>query len=201
MTEYARKRTITMDVVYDPISGESFGTLTERVKAVVTEDSRVLDVPKINYTEYDVVEKPNTPNRERLLELVAWASGEAVKEAAGLPSEWNQQDWLTRRDDVAAGGHCGTACCIGGRAAMMAGGVPCSEYGGRWDDQDDGYTGGRVLLDGVERRVSEVAQEYLGLNYDQRQALFHGSNELQDVVDVVGQILAGDKAPTSRHII
>lgn len=61
-----------------------------------------------------------------MLEL--WAEKEWAKKQAGLPSEWDQDTWMTKRGEEVTGTACGTACCIAGKAIMVTPGVEWAEY-------------------------------------------------------------------------
>jgi len=129
-------------------------------------------------------------NRAKLIEVAQWAAGQQALKDLGLPSEWSQASWLSEREGVAAGGWCGTACCIAGKVALDAGWKPILHT------FDDGSTSlssdTRVVkeIDGqlVTRDVAAVAREVLQLTGDDD--LFSGSNGLDDVIRIVGELIA-----------
>jgi hypothetical protein len=135
------------------------------------------------------------PNRQRLIKLVTWAAGENAKKQLGLPSEWDQGYWVTRDDRVQfAVDGCGTACCLGGKVAIEDGGVPVRDEVGDWATFDDGITTGNVVFPDVDPEemvsVSEYARDALGLTDGQASQLFAGSNSYEDVLRIVGELLA-----------
>lgn len=67
-----------------------------------------------------------------MLEL--WAEKEWAKKEKGLPSEWDQDTWMTKRGEEVTGTACGTACCIAGKAILVTPGVEWAEYNYTGDD-------------------------------------------------------------------
>lgn len=137
-----------------------------------------------------------------LTRLLAWAEGEDAKRKAGLPSEWDQGNWIAipaytgYPDSIApaveavANMSCGTSCCLAGKVALDAGAVPSVI-----DDDGEPYiTGSLVDLPNGETQVDvpTFAQEVLGLNQDQRGALFGGSNTIEDLRVLIPAIIAGE---------
>lgn len=64
-------------------------------------------------------EKRETIDFERIDALIAWAQREYEKSLQGLPSEWDQTNWVVPeqdRDDAVEG--CGTACCMAGKVGL-----------------------------------------------------------------------------------
>lgn len=125
------------------------------------------------------------PNRERLIALTLWAAGEQIKQKMGLPSEWDQADWLTRSRQADS---CGTVCCLAGRVVLEDGGAPAGDDG-QWADATEGYATGLAIVNGQTVNVEEYAQHALGLNDSQAARLFSISNDLDDVIHIVGDLL------------
>lgn len=131
-----------------------------------------------------------TPNRERLIRLAHWVSAEEEKRQQGLPSEWDQSMWLVRKRSAT----CGTACCLAGKVAMEDGAKPIPRDPDtterEWSDVEDGNVASRFRLpDGTVNWVDGYAQRVLGLNDHQADRLFAGSNDLNDVLDVIEDII------------
>lgn len=131
--------------------------------------------------------------KKRLVELAAWAASEDAKRQLGLPSEWDQSGWLTRRADL----DCGTACCIAGKVTLEDGGVPVMHLGaGSWTDRwltdvREGTSATYVQFPSGRRVTAEdYAQEALGLTDRQAMLLFNGDNELDDIIRVVAELIA-----------
>lgn len=152
----------------------------------------------VGHSEWEPVEVPDPAvlNREALVKVVAWVAGEHAKKELGLPSEWDQDWWYHRTHEAGAvdtaPNWCGTAACVAGKVAIMAGGVP-----------DIGDTPGEVadfviMPDGERRTARTVAQQELGLNDRQADVLFAGSNTYEDILHIAGQILNGEVHPTSN---
>ncbi len=117
------------------------------------------------------------PEVEKLLALKEWARGEQDKADAGLPSEWNQENWFTRNS-------CGTACCLAGRQALLEGWKP--EW---WVPNSDNTAG--VVKGGEYSAAHQVAREALGLTAQQASALFDAGNTLKEVEEIIDRIVQG----------
>lgn len=74
---------------------------------------------------------------------------------------------------------CGTVGCLAGWTALLAGWRPTLEFDG-------------VYRDGVVRPVSDVARELLNLNVNQANALFAGTNTLEDLWEYADQFTNGE---------
>jgi hypothetical protein len=139
-----------------------------------------------NVVEWDLsaglAREVTTVNRERLIALAQWAAAEDAKRRLGLPSEWNQSTWLSRSRATA----CGTACCIAGKVAFDDGVLPEG-----WDEAEDGEEACYVVLgDGEEVSVDSYAAGALGLNSSQAGNLFFANNTLDDVLQIIGELIA-----------
>jgi hypothetical protein len=99
-----------------------------------------------------------------MISAYKWVSLQAERKAARLPSEWDQRFWIREES-------CGTVACVAGHIALNNGGKPFT---------DDSW-GAFVRLNGVERRVSEVAAETLGITPDQAEVLFYYRNSIHDL--------------------
>jgi hypothetical protein len=89
------------------------------------------------------------------------------------PEEWDQERWF-----------CGTAACFAGRAALMDG----------WEIV---YGWGEIRKNGERRFAEGLAEDILGLSYDQSQRLFHPGNTLDDLHSMVKQIHGAPHQPLS----
>jgi hypothetical protein len=193
-----KRQTVTVDVV--TVGNQAPADV---VAQVLRADDRVRTV---DLEDYGQVQDVPGPNRQRLIRLAQWAAGEDAKRRLGLPNEWEQGAWLTRRDGAAEVGGCGTACCIAGKVAIEDGGVPVVDELGDWARFSPGYDTSRVVFPEIdpdeEVRVEDYAQEKLGLTYNQRAALFSGSNTLDDVLRIIGDLLeeAGPEPVTVRRL-
>jgi ferredoxin len=131
------------------------------------------------------------PDRAKLIELATWLAGQHALQQLGLPSEWNQASWLSRRSDVP----CGTTACAAGHVFLRDGGQPAAvyRYGDRTDDWTqavDGYDWSRGTINGQEVSVREYAITALRLPVDQAGALFDGNNDYPTMLELIGQLLA-----------
>lgn len=145
-----------------------------------------------------------TVNEPLLRETLEWALREWHKQQAGLPSEWDQEQWLGNKFDAyvdrlvyeedynydaaeevatkfKASRKCGTACCIAGKVALTDGWKPY--------DADGGVTG-MVKKKGVEDYVDveTVAKRLLGLSDAH---LFAGHNTIRDLYVIAGELTDG----------
>jgi hypothetical protein len=124
-----------------------------------------------------------TINRKRLIALAEWAAAQDARRRLGLPNEWVQANWLTKLS-------CGTACCLAGKVALEDGGKPYlrDEH---WEETYEYDIASRVTFPGEPKPVwvSEYAQEVLGLTEEQRLKLFASTNDLDDVLRVIGELL------------
>lgn len=123
--------------------------------------------------------------RSRLVDAIDWAAGQDARRRLGLPSEWDQQHWISQVTGVALGGHCGTAGCIAGyvSVAQLKGKPQEGEEWGQWDI---------ILPDGTNDPVQNLARDGLGLTQEQADVLFHEDNTLDDLIDIASQILYGE---------
>jgi hypothetical protein len=127
-----------------------------------------------------------TINRERLISLAEWAGAEDARRRLGLPSEWIQEDWLTKLS-------CGTACCLAGKIALEDGGIPYTgEEDFPWEHEDDGFGTSEVTFPGSTEPVyvPDHARRALGLSVGQADWLFDSDNDLDDVLDIIHELLA-----------
>lgn len=142
-----------------------------------------------------VMPNVRTP-RERLVDLAVWAAGEKARMDLGLPSEWRQDSWMTRRSG------CGTTCCIAGKVALEDGGTPIvvNDDGEEvvdpvealrlWESFDTEDTN-EVMIPGVGRvGIETYARVALGLDMGQANRLFWGDNELADLIRIIRDLLA-----------
>ncbi len=120
------------------------------------------------------------PNVERLLELRSWVRIEWERKVLGLPSEWNQATWASRRD-------CGTVCCIAGKAALLEGWRP--DFLSR-ADVSDAFTI-TFERDGSSRFADELAQEILGLTDQEASHLFRSENTVEQIEELIDKIVDG----------
>lgn len=128
------------------------------------------------------------PNTERLVALGIWAIGQDTRKKLGLPSEWRQENWLTKAPGV---NDCGTACCIAGKVALEDGATP------EWGVNSIGnHTATRVILpSGGTDTVEHYAARALGLNMLQADALFRGGNDLYAVLRHIRTFTGVDLTP------
>jgi hypothetical protein len=148
--------------------------------------ARTLEITRTEVADMDI----RTPNRAALIRLYQWAKAEDAKRQAGEPSEWDQVEWIGYRLD-SDGNHCGTVCCLAGKAVVDAGAVP---YGnGEWELHAMTVCFGAVVLDGrTVARVPDLAAEILGLTAAWADLLFFGSLTLDGVRSVMNEILGED---------
>lgn len=100
------------------------------------------------------------------------------------PDEWYQSSWYAHFDADStrwfagdAGAPCRTAYCFAGTAAILSGfPPPPKEHRTIWSDEN-----------GVQ--VDEYAEKALGLTYSQAVELFHASNTLEDLEEMVAKII------------
>jgi hypothetical protein len=196
MTRYQQVLTFNVTVTTDTDSGGSAwpddyaGRVLSHVREFDADGVRVwADWPETSARS----ELPDV-NREKLIELAQWAAAEHAKAELGLPSEWDQGQWLINGVRVPGDGwQCGTACCIAGKTVLDDGWRP--DFG---ELASRGESTGRIVKvdeDGggnVYAYTEDTAREILALNMEQANALFHGSNDLRMVLDVIRRILHGD---------
>lgn len=94
--------------------------------------------------------------------------GLKLVEEANERGEWVQETWLMQRE-------CGTAGCFAGHWALHQGYTPV------WDLASGSEAACVILPSGERKTVSQVAQEDMGLNFSQAQALFDSDNTLEDL--------------------
>lgn len=131
------------------------------------------------------------PNRDALIALAQWAAAEHAKKELGLPSEWDQSQWLRKGVHVPGDGWtCGTSACLAGKTVLDAGWLPA--FGEFYGDGESTGMIVRVDEDGEEitrSHAEEEAQKILGLNSRQAGALFSGDNDLARVLEVISNLL------------
>lgn len=145
------------------------------------------------------VELP-TLNTELLSQIIKWAelSDEVHDPASLAPQEeilpgwgvWMQNHWITRmiirgngRSRNAKGqfvanipeGFCKTGCCIAGQVALQSG----------WNYISDSEC---MERDGNVQEVSRIGREELGLTRIEAEALFAGSNEIDDIKEITNTL-------------
>lgn len=130
------------------------------------------------------------PNIAELDALLAWAEAEHEKQQKGLPSEWDQGSWAKVAPQVA----CGSACCIAGKAVARAGGVFLLPVGPRPGRTTTDFA---EMPNGREVYISDEAEDLLGLNSDQADALFEQDNTIEDVRRIIAEIKEGETSPLS----
>ena len=113
---------------------------------------------------------PNLPLLRKVLEHVD-----------AHPDEWNQHAWGMQTSRSA----CGTAFCIAGHAAVMAGLTPVWKRTG-----DETFMHSVVDADGNEVFVAYAAQDALGLTGAEQEQLFWLYNSRADVQTVAERIAA-----------
>ncbi len=114
------------------------------------------------------------PNREALLDALAWARHQEELRLAGERSEWDQTDWIKVTS-------CGTSCCIAGRVVLTNG----------WKPIDSGSSGMIANEYGVFREVDDVARELLGITHEEAYYLFLAENTLADVEEIIEGLIDG----------
>lgn len=124
----------------------------------------------------------DTPNVPALRKLSEWVTNQ---ESLTEGREWLQSAWIVsdgqrfvadRRAEMASGmWSCGTAMCVAGKVALDAGWNPVWSHNIEWSSSVD-VTDGNVI-----RQVDDVAQEILGLTWDQAAELFRGSNDAERI--------------------
>lgn len=133
------------------------------------------------------------PTPEQLAELDA-----VIAQLKQHPEQHNQMVWIQFEGKVAPTLvpelTCGSAFCIAGAVVARAGATAL------WEQQED-YDGDLtniwncntvVAPDGLEWGVSRYARKVLGLNPWQADALFSGSNTMDDIDRVRDRIAQGD---------
>lgn len=130
-----------------------------------------------------------TLDTPRLLGLLAWAEGEAEKQAAGQPSEWDQTVYLMRYvNGLAPQSRCGTVCCLAGKVVLE------DEAPVRWTGSrsvEHGYV--TLEFPGEDHdRVYEYARGALGLTHPQATVLFAPDNDLASLRALVAAITEGE---------
>lgn len=111
-----------------------------------------------------------------LRKAVEWAEAEWAKgtdEDGRLVGDWYQGEWVVTAEErdgyETLAASCDTAYCIAGYVGVLALGPDAFDRSW-WFDEDEGVT-----------HVSEVAQRALGLTTFEADALFKGSNTIEDV--------------------
>lgn len=145
-----------------------------------------------------------TVNVERLIKLGVWAIGQDFRKQLGLPSEWEQGSWITRRASLSKVDHCGTACCIAGKVALEDGALPIiGAYGSpdSWEHAVEGYFTGQIVLPNGDRgTVSEYSEQALGLSELQASKLFDGDNSLDAVLRYIHEYTGVDLTPLKMEV-
>lgn len=147
------------------------------------------------------------PNVLRLIHLAEWVGSQQARKDLGIPSEWDQENWLTwLNGELLEFSPCGTAACIAGKTALEDGGIP---FASTWDynasanwgsipvgplaEAEVGETGAFIQFgDDPPVEVNVYAQQALGLNDDEADALFDENNDYDRVIQVVRSILDDD---------
>lgn len=147
-------------------------------------------------------ETPPTLNVDLLTEILKWAGKEHVGMTdyfakKGLP-EWEQAYWARE----VRNGVCKTSCCLAGAAVSESGYVLVIERehnaNANWSDPNDIWADycAPAIPDGTDKdgkpkytynpdqmvRIERTAQEVLGIDLQEAEALFEGDNNLADVV-------------------
>lgn len=113
-----------------------------------------------------------TVNVPLLRKQLEWATSEHAKATRGEFSEWDQDKW------------CGTRCCIAGHTAL--------DTGWTTHTYPDGAVS-TVLTRGTEsEHVRYVAQDALGLTWDEAQTLFDGKNQISDLWRIANKVTNGE---------
>jgi hypothetical protein len=196
----ARKRTVIVNMEYDPNPERPEPMGLERQFRELVETlpgHRQVAVDVGFFEDFDVPE-PVVVNKPALVKVVAWVAGEHAKK--DLPSEWDQDWWYRRKVDDGtdvdtAPNWCGTAACVAGKVAIMAGGIP--EIGTSAGEVSDHV----IMPDGSRQTARTVAMRELGLNERQADVLFSGANNYDDIMSIAKQILDGEVHPVSRHYL
>lgn len=98
------------------------------------------------------------------------------------PETWNQRAWATETE-------CGTAYCFGGWAVKL--GNPTAEFEFDFPDDDSVEY---VSIPGSRTPIGEYAAQLLNLSWTgDGNPLFHWSNSLDDLIDLVAQLKSGHR--------
>jgi hypothetical protein len=98
------------------------------------------------------------------------------------PKKWDQEEWVPRPVNDS---YCGTACCIAGNAALLAGCTPL---------EPDHPAAGGFLMYGPHGGVVSVnayAKDVLGLDADEADVLFSAGNSPDDLREIVAALKDG----------
>lgn len=175
-------QTFTLTLTVDPNElGNPHDALVEALENHTDEEHYELEI--ISASEAKKTSTLTQAQKAKLLELKGWVYGEHLKQQAGLPSEWNQSNWLT-------GTACGTACCVAGKVALDAGAVPADWSTGRPIELEVDAPATTIMIDGAKREVEEFAREELGLSEAEASNLFNGYNNYQKIADVIDELVS-----------
>ena len=131
------------------------------------------------------------PNRAALIRLYRWSQTEDAKRQRGLPSEWDQVEWIGYRLNK-DGNHCGTVCCLAGKTVMDAGAAPYG-HGQLVTSAMTVFFGAVEFEDhAVAEQVPLLAARILGLDPESAQELFFDSDDLAQVRASISAILGDD---------
>ena len=134
---------------------------------------------------------PRIPNRVALIRLYRWAKTEDAKRQRGLPSEWDQVEWIGYRLDEDCN-HCGTVCCLAGKTVMDAGAAPYG-HGQLVTSAMTVFFGAVELEDQtVVEQVPLLAARILGLDPESAEELFFEAHDMAEVRASISAILGGD---------
>lgn len=101
------------------------------------------------------------------------------------PDQWDQTMWATKTE-------CGTAYCFAGWTVAIArpDAVPVFE--------DDCFSTCEVSVDGARVYIDELAIKLLGLSAGDADELFHASNTIEELREMVADLTAATPADPSR---
>jgi hypothetical protein len=128
-----------------------------------------------------------------LQKVLDWAYEQYQRALRGEPSEWNQGTWFidltavssldSERTERAidAGTVCDTACCIGGKTAIMMGWRPVWSSGDLVQHPTENYMAS----------VRHVAAAGLGLSPYEAGLLFNGRNNIRDLYEHASRFTRG----------
>lgn len=182
MAKYTQS--ITLNVVRR--DGTDIYTIREAVAAMPGIVSAQID-----WDRFEAPEQLAEPNRDKLIEVAQWVGAQESLRLLGLPSEWDQSNYVNDREGVAVNGFCGTAACVAGKVALDAGYKPIRTESGSLVHY------GRVSLDPVDDQDGEsardVAKRILQLSELEADRLFSGGNTYGDVMRIIGELIGADE--------
>lgn len=183
MAQY--QQTVTIQVTVDESESEYGERVDDAVLAAVRFADGVDEVDLLSVGERTRLQSSPNANKEKLIALAAWAGGEHAKQRLGLPSEWDQAHWFSKREGVGIGGFCGTAGCLAGKQALEEG-WRIRMFEGKPDDFVSKVVDGQQ----VEEFAATVAREALGLSSEDADRLFEADNNYDDVLRIIGELIA-----------